>query len=223
MLSSNKIRLILTDDHKIVREGISSLLERNDEIEIVGQASNGQETLDLLTTTPADVVLMDVNMPVMDGYEATTKIRELYPNVKIIALSVISDESCIHRMLECGALGYLLKSTGKEELFHAIRLVYNGTPYISSDASMKLLSKILSSNSNSVATKTEANGRQLLSKRELEVLSLIADGYTNSEIADMLFTSKRTIETHRQNILEKTKAKNTANLIKYAFQHKLIE
>lgn len=224
MLSGNKIRLILTDDHKIVRQGICSLLERNEEIEIVGQASNGLETLELLATTPADVVLMDVKMPVMNGYETTCKIRELYPDTKVIALSVISDESSIHKMLESGALGYLLKSTGKEELVLAISLVHNGTQYICSDASIKLLNKVLNlgieSNGNG---ESHLNGKQVLSKRELEVLSLIADGYTNSEIAEMLFTSKRTIETHRQNILEKTKAKNTANLIKYAFQHKLIK
>lgn len=220
MLTNNRIRLVITDDHKIVREGICSLLARNNEIEIVGHASDGQSTLELLTVTEADIVLMDINMPIMDGYEATRIIRERHPATKVIALSVLNDEACIHRILECGAHGYILKSAGKDELFMAIQLVHNGTPYISSDASMRMLDKVLNPISKEVAILPP--GSQVLSKRELEVLALIADGYTNAEIADMLFTSKRTIETHRQNILEKTKAKNTANLIKYAFQHKLI-
>ncbi|WP_299824741.1 response regulator transcription factor [uncultured Pontibacter sp.] len=219
MKQSDKIRIIITDDHKIIREGICSLLANNEEIEIVGDASNGAEALDLLATTPADVVLMDVNMPVMDGYEATRAIHEQYPDTKVVALSVLNDETCIHRMLESGALGYILKSSGKEELFMAIKLVYNGTPYISSDAAMQLLDRVINPLQEG---ETHGNESNILSKREMEVLALIAEGYTNAEIADKLFTSKRTIETHRQNILEKTKSKNTAKLIKYAFQNKLI-
>lgn len=220
MLLEKKVKLIIVDDHKIIREGLCSLLAGHNEIEIIGEASNGQETLNILADTQADVVLMDVNMPVMNGYEATRSIREHFPFTKVIALSVLNDEGNISRMLESGAHGYISKSAGKEELFLAIKLVYNGTPYISSDISIRILDRV---NDPLYGKEVVAQAdKQVLSKREMEVLALISEGYTNAEIADKLFTSKRTIETHRQNILEKTKSKNTAHLIKYAFQQNLI-
>ncbi|MEJ8803838.1 response regulator transcription factor [Pontibacter sp. H249] len=220
MSLGNKIRVIITDDHKILREGLQALLERYDDIEVVGEACNGQEVLALLEEMQADVVLMDINMPVMDGYEATRQICARFPEVKVLALSVLYKEQCVNTIITSGASGYLLKSAGKEELRMAIQLVHRGTPFISSDISLKMLGRKTSFAEES--DKLDTDERHNLSKRELEVLCLIAEGYTNSEIAEKLFTSKRTIETHRQNILDKTKAKNTANLIKYAFLHNLI-
>ena len=194
------------------------LLQEDKEIEVVGEASNGVELLELLSRVPADVVLMDINMPEMDGFEATVHVKRDYSETKVIALSMLNNLPFVQKIMLCGASGYLLKTTGKEELRSAIKLVASGTNYICSELSINMLTSSLSPE----PVKSAASEQAGLSKREVEVLLLIAEGYTNAEIADKLFTSKRTIETHRQNILEKTGAKNTANLIKYAIGHKII-
>lgn len=210
------IRVVLTDDHNIIREGLRSLLEDDDETEVVGEASNGQELLKLLEHTPADVVLLDINMPVMDGYEAAKQVKERFPDTKVLALSMLNSEPFVQKMMENGASGYILKNTGKAELRSAIKLVANGNQFMCADLAIRFLNK---SSTPEEESEKANRGSNILSKRELEVLGLIAEGYTNAEIADKLFTSKRTIETHRQNILEKTNAKNTANLVKYAIQN----
>ncbi|MHA6247231.1 response regulator [Pontibacter sp. CAU 1760] len=220
MPDKKPIRVVVTDDHTIIREGLKSLLERDQALVVVGEASNGNELLELLAHTPADVVLMDINMPYMDGIVATRQVLELYPDTKVIALSMLINMPVVEKMIQSGASGYLLKTSGKEELSSAIQLVASGTTYICSDLSLAMLNKSASPGKPTEAT---ASRGSILSKRELEVLSLVAEGYTNAAIAEKLFTSKRTIETHRQNIIEKTQTKNTANLIKYAIQHKLIE
>lgn len=220
MPDKKPIRVVVTDDHTIIRDGIKSLLERDQGLVVVGEASNGNELLELLAHTPADVVLMDINMPHMDGIAATRQVLKLYPDTKVIALSMLNNMPVVEKMIQSGASGYLLKTSSKEELSSAIQLVASGTTYICSDLSLAMLNKSASPGKPTEAT---ASRGSILSKRELEVLALIAEGYTNAAIAEKLFTSKRTIETHRQNIIEKTQTKNTANLIKYAIQHKLIE
>ncbi|MFD2247371.1 response regulator transcription factor [Pontibacter ruber] len=215
------INLIITDDHKIIRDGLKSLLRGEESIRVVGEASNGNELISLLATTPADVVLMDLNMPEKDGYETTKYLAEHYPKVKVLVLSMLDHESYVNRIINAGASGYILKNAGKEELRSAIQLVAAGTPYICSEVAMDLLKRSHAPASTSVSIPT-TSGTKDLSKREMEVLALIAEGYTNAEIADKLFTSKRTVETHRQNLLEKTNSKNTATLIKYALQRGLI-
>ncbi|WP_242918505.1 response regulator transcription factor [Pontibacter liquoris] len=213
------IKVILAEDHMILRQGLRLLLEQDPEIEVIGEAGNGEELLDLLAQTPADVVLMDIHMPVMDGFEATEQVCERYPQTKVIALSMLDNVPYVQKMLACGATGYLLKTTGREELSAAIKLVASGNSYICSELSIKVLTK----EANLKEVRPQESGEKAgLSRREIEVLTLIAEGFTNAEIADKLFTSKRTIETHRQNILEKTQAKNSANLIKYAIEHKII-
>ncbi|PRY04679.1 LuxR family two component transcriptional regulator [Pontibacter ummariensis] len=219
------IKLVLTDDHTLIRQGIKSLLQGSDDISIVGEAASGDELIKLLdeAQTEVDIVLMDINMPGKDGFETTRHIREHYPDVKVVALSMLDSEPHVQKMLASGADGYVLKNSGKEELRSAIRLVMQGTPYICSNLAMNMLHKATAS-AGPTGQQEEANENQVvLSKREMEVLGLIAEGFTNAEIADKLFTSKRTIETHRQNILEKTKAKNTASLIKMAVKTGLIE
>ncbi|WP_276497018.1 response regulator transcription factor [Pontibacter litorisediminis] len=219
MSDHHTIRIILTDDHRIVREGLACLLHSEAAIEVVGEAANGKELLELLRHTPADVVLLDVQMPIMDGYETLELLKEHHPEVRVVILTMQDNAIALHRLMECGATSYLLKDASRVELCSAIKLAAKGTAFISSGMSIKMLQKVLRPTADGAVENTTVKE---LSKREVEVLTLISDGYTNAEIAEKLFTSKRTIETHRQNILEKTHTKNTAHLIKYAMQRNLI-
>jgi DNA-binding NarL/FixJ family response regulator len=214
------IRVLLTDDHTILRDGIRALLTLQPGLEVVGEAGNGQELLALLESTPADVVLMDINMPVMDGFETMAHLREQYPDLRVLVLSMLDHENYVHRMLEAGAYGYVLKNADITEISHAIRTVAAGRPFLCTELGLDLLNKLVRTS----VVVSEGNRLKSgdLSKRELEVLHLISEGLTNSEIADRLFTSKRTIETHRQNIIEKTQTKNTAALIKFAVSNGLL-
>lgn len=214
------IRVLLTDDHAILRDGIRALLSLQPDLEVVGEAGNGQELLTLLATTPADVVLMDINMPVMDGFATITQLQEQYPEVRVLVLSMLNHENYVHRMLEAGAMGYVLKNADILEITYAIRTVAAGRQFLCTEIGMDMLYKIMRTTTPPTDTTRPKVGE--LSKRELEVLRLISEGMTNAEIADKLFTSKRTIETHRQNIIEKTQAKNTAALIKYAVSNGLL-
>ncbi|GGE99626.1 response regulator [Hymenobacter cavernae] len=213
------IRVVLTDDHAIIRDGISSLLRDESGLEVVGEAANGQQLLEFLETASADVVLLDLNMPIMDGFTTIGHLRRLHPEVKVLVLSMLDHERYVAQALEAGALGYALKNTGRSELIYAISSVANGHQFLCTAIGMALLRRLQTSEP---VTNNEAPKAGILSKRELEVLRLIAEGMTNAEIADKLFTSKRTIETHRQNIIEKTQAKNTAALIKYAVSNGML-
>ncbi len=208
----------------MIRDGVKALLN-DEELVIAGEVATGNELVELLTYTQADVVLLDISMPEMDGFDCLRYLRQHYPEVKPLILSMLEDERSVHQMMELGALGYITKSAGKEELRMAVKLVAKGTPYISSMLTMDLLRKANSSSfvpafrdGRSFQERTQKE----LSKRELEVLNLISEGYTNADIAEQLFTSKRTIETHRQNLLEKTQTRNTAALVKYAMQNGFI-
>lgn len=212
-------RLLLVDDHTIIRDGIQALLADVPDFDVVGQARNGRELLDMLADTPADVVLMDLNMPVLSGFEAVPLLRQQYPEVKILILSMLDHEKYVHQVLDAGAHGYVLKNASKEEIVYAIRTVASGRPFLCTEIGINLLHKLIQ---GPVAPPAGAKKPSDLSNRETEVLKLIAEGFTNAEIADKLFTSKRTIETHRQNIIEKTQAKNTAALIKYAMETGLL-
>lgn len=215
------IRVFLVDDHTLVRSGIRAVLSDEPSLEVVGEASNGQELLDQLADTPADVVLLDMNMPILNGVETAARLHEDFPDVRVLVLSMLGDEHNIGRALDAGAHGYVLKNADKGEIVVAIQAVAAGKHFLCSDLGMAMLRKVLASEpTSSDPTSPQANG---LSFREREVLQLIASGMTNQEISDKLFTSKRTVETHRQNILEKTQSKNTAALIKYAMQNGMIK
>ncbi|QMU29474.1 response regulator transcription factor [Adhaeribacter radiodurans] len=213
------IKIIITDDHKIVRDGIKSLLQKDSDFEVVAEAANGQDLVDLLETQPADVVVIDMNMPVMDGLKATAYVREKYPQTRVLALSMLDQESYVRQILTAGALGCVVKNCSREELIFAIKSVAAGNKFICSE----LAYKFLETEQTTAANEQAATEKEALSKCELNVLRLIAEGYTNAEIADKLFNSKRTIESHRQNLLLKTQCKNTAALIKYALVHHLID
>jgi DNA-binding NarL/FixJ family response regulator len=209
------IRVILAEDHDIVREGLQSLFKDDEDIKIVGEASNGQVLIDLLQTTPADIVLMDINMPVMNGLEATKYISKNHKKIKVLVLSMMDHPGYLKQMLEAGAEGYVLKSAGKEELLMAIKTVFMGKTFISPEVSQKA----------AAADSKELESKKLvkLTKRELQVLELLAEGLTNKEIAEKIYLSKRTVETHRKNLIDKTNSKNSSALIRYAIVNGIIK
>jgi DNA-binding NarL/FixJ family response regulator len=214
------IRVFLVDDHQLVRSGLHLLLAAQPDLDIVGEANNGHELLAQLPTTPTDVVLLDLNMPGMDGPETARQLQTQYPAVRILALSMLDKESYIYQMLDAGASGYVLKSTGIEEVITGIRAVAAGGQFLCTAAGLAALRKLRAAPAELAEASAQQHGA--LSTRETEVLLLIAEGLTTGEIADKLFVSKRTIETHRQNMLDKTQAKNTAALIKLAMSEGLI-
>jgi DNA-binding NarL/FixJ family response regulator len=215
------IRVFLVDDHHIVRSGLHLLLSAQPDLEIVGEASNGLELLAQLPTIPADVVLLDVNMPGMDGPETARQLRTQYPRIRILALSMLDKESYIFQMLDAGAHGYLLKSSGVDEIITGVRTVAAGGQFLCTAAGLMALHK-LRDGARPEAAAEPAEKPGSLSRREIEVLQLISQGLTTGEIAEKLFLSKRTIETHRQNMMEKMQVKNTAALIKQAMAEGLL-
>jgi DNA-binding NarL/FixJ family response regulator len=215
-MSVQTLKILLADDHKIVRIGLKALLRDEPNLEVAGEAQDGEEVLEWLKNNVADLVLMDIYMGKAGGITTTQQVIHDYPDVKVLALSQHEEPPLIIRMLEAGAGGYLLKNCSKEELVHAIRTVASGQPYFSQTVSAALL-KVLT------ATKTTAskNGHSL-SIRETEVLRYIACEFTSAQIAEKLFLSVRTVEGHRRNIMEKLQVKNTAGLMRYAAEKGLI-
>ena len=211
----DKIRIIITDDHQLFRNGLKILLNAFQEFEVTGEASNGEEFLRILKNTPADVVLMDINMPEMDGIEATRKGLKLNPGIDIIALSMYGEEEYYYKMVDAGAKGFLLKDSDISEVKEAILTVRKGGSYFSQELLYHVIQKIKHRENESKS----AN----LSKREKEILVKICEGLSNQEIAETLFISKRTVDKHRANLLGKTNSKNTASLILFAIRNKLIE
>lgn len=211
----SKIKIIIADDHQLFRNGLRILLEAFDNFEICGEAVNGAEVLKILENTDCDLVLMDIDMPVMDGIDATRESMAINPDVKIIALSMYGEEEYYHRMVEAGAKGFLLKDSDINEVKEAIVNVHNGGNYFSQELLQHVIRKI---RSRETETK-HAN----LSTREKEILYNICEGLSNQEIAERLFISKRTVDKHRANLLSKTNSRNTASLILYAIKNKIIE
>jgi two-component system response regulator NreC len=213
-----KIKVLLVEDHEIVRKGIKAIVESDPEIEVSGEASNGIEAIQKLKSLEVDLVLMDMNMPEMNGYECTKLVKQYHPAVKVLILSMHDHENYLIDMLTAGADGYILKNASKDELIFALRKIKNGGIYIGSEFTVNIVSKYKSSN-HQLNGNTEID----LSERERDVLNLIAEGHTNAEIAEKLFTSIRTIETRRKRLLEKTGTTNTATLIRFAVKNGLVE
>lgn len=210
-----KIRIIIADDHQLFRNGLKILLDSFPEFEVTGEASNGEEFLKLLNNTEADIALMDINMPEMDGIEATRKGLRICPGINIIALSMYGEEEYYYKMVDAGAKGFLLKDSDIAEVKEAIMTVNKGGSYFSQELLYHVIQKIKHREHESKS----AN----LSKREKEILFKICEGLSNQEIAETLFISKRTVDKHRANLLSKTNSKNTASLILFAIRNKLIE
>ena len=219
----NTVKILLVEDHMVVRNGIKLLLESQGEFKVIGEASDGTEALSQLADgVVPDIVLTDVSMELMDGMELLKNIRQKYPFVKVVILSMLSQIRYVVEGFKNGLSGYLLKNIHYNELLFGLKHVAEGGRYISEEISLALLEQVSSDrlyNDDGANIILELD----LNERELEVLKLIADGFTNLEIADKIFLSKRTVEGYRQNLLDKTKVKNTAELVKYAFQHGLLK
>jgi DNA-binding NarL/FixJ family response regulator len=214
------INILLAEPQKIMREGIKSLLKDQPDIKIIGHAETGKDIIDQLSILPVNVVILDNSQTEMNGIETTKYIKEHYREVKVLATSAFEDQDNMMLMFEAGAEGYILKRSGVEDLIKAIKRISEGNSYLCSDMAFGIIGK-LKENRSSISKKEHAKVPEL-SPREQEVLHLISEGYTNSEIAEKIFSSKRTVETHRKNIITKTETRNTASLIKYAIFNQMI-
>jgi DNA-binding NarL/FixJ family response regulator len=213
------INIVLVEDHNIVRDGIRSLLEKEEGLNVSGEAGNGVEALSLLASgVNADVIIADMNMPEMNGVDLIKQVKELYPEKNAVVLSMLDHEKYIYQAFVAGAQGYLLKNVSADELVFAIKHIDAGGKYLCSELAFKLLDKSIYAPEMAFNEHPDFD----LSKREAEVLNLIAEGLTNTQIADKLFTSKRTVEGHRFNLMSKTNSKNTAALIKFAVLNVII-
>lgn len=212
------LRIFLVDDHQLFLDGLKTLLSQLAGIEVVGTTNNGQQALELLKNKPCDVVIMDINMPQMDGIEATQQIIAKYPNIKVLIVSMNLELGMIKKAIQAGAAGYILKNTGKEELKNALFHLMEGESYFSKEVSMQLAREYMpqtkNTNKNDVHT-------VYLTPREMEIIKLFAAEYTPAEISEKLFISTQTVETHRKNLLKKLDLKNTISLVKYAMKHGL--
>jgi DNA-binding NarL/FixJ family response regulator len=212
------IELIITDDHAIFREGLGFVISQIPDFKLVGEASNGLELIELLKNLKADIILLDISMPQMDGIEATSKILAKNPNQKIITLSSFGQEAYYYKMIKAGVMGFVEKKAGKTELEEAIRTVASGQNYFPQGILRQLIFKV--SNSGEEAIQNDLIN---LTNREKEVLLLICQGFSNTEIGEKLFLSPKTIDNHRTNLLQKTNTRNSANLVMFAIKNKLID
>ena len=209
----NEIKLIIADDHELFRKGLAELLRKQDDIKIVKSVGDGLEFMELINSQfEADIVLLDITMPNMDGFQVLKELKTSNSDIKPIVISMHNDGNYIAKCAKMGAYGYLLKNTDEAELILAIRSVSSGKKYFSAEISEKMINFM----------STQSISENVLSNKETEVLGLISKGLTTKEIAEKLFVSSRTIETHRANILKKLEVKNTAELIKKAAKINLI-
>jgi len=215
-MSKTPHKIMLVDDHTLFRNGLRILLNNLKEYKVTAEAANGREFIDLLETQAPDLVLLDIDMPVMDGIEAARLALEKLPDLKIITLSMYGEEDYYYKMVDAGVKGFLLKNSDINEVKGALQAVLEGGTYFSSELLKNLV--------NSLRSKSQHHEKQnVLSERETEILILICQGFSNQEIADQLYISKRTVDKHRSNILEKSESKNTAQLVMYAIKNQLVE
>jgi DNA-binding NarL/FixJ family response regulator len=218
MKPSDKIKIIIADDHKMMIDGLLSMLSDEKNMEIIGVANNGEEVLKILETKNADLVLTDINMPLMNGIELTKALKQKYSSIKILALSMFGDIEHIQEMLNAGISGYVLKNTGNKELVDAINSIANGGTYYDNDVAAEMMRSLTQNNQKKVAIE-----KVNLTEREIEIIKLIAKEMNNATIGDALFISERTVESHRKNIYRKTNTTNIVGLLKFAFANGLAE
>lgn len=214
---TKEVNILIADDHQIVIDGLKNILTNVSGIRVAATAGNGKEAIEICTSLKIDVILMDIDMPEMDGIEATKRLKQKFSGIKILVLSMHNEKGIIQEVINAGADGYLLKNTNQTELIGAIKKVCSGEKYFSSDVTLTLIN-------NSASNQTENNKHLVsnLTEREIEIIQLIAEGLSNKEIGDKLFISHRTVDTHRTNIMKKIDVHNVAGLIRFAINNNLV-
>jgi DNA-binding NarL/FixJ family response regulator len=213
------IRVLIAEDHLMVRAGIRALLEKAGDIHVLGEASNGQEAIELAEKLKPDVLVMDIMMPRLNGVQAAENIRKLKLPTHILLLSMYSDQGLIYQALQSGVKGYVLKSSVSDELLWAVRAVANGKTYLSSQVSEIVVEQAVNPHTSGLEHDPFSN----LSPREKEILQLIAEEHTSSEIASLLFISEKTVEKHRASLMEKLNVRNLAGLVRVAVKYRLVD
>jgi len=213
-----KIKIVLVDDHQMFRDGVKSVLSDEENIELIGEVGNGNDLYELLKIDSPDLIITDISMPDISGIEITKYVTENYPEIKILILSMHSNVEFITKSLGAGANGYLPKDTSMNELLEAINTIYKGENYFNKDISDTILKSII----NKSKSAKENSKNESLTKREMEIVSLVVEGLANKEIADKLFISVRTVDSHKNNIMQKLNLKSSVELVKYAIKNKLV-
>lgn len=213
------IKILIADDHAMFADGIASILKNEDSLEVVGQCLDGPSVIKFLQDKPADILLLDVNLPGMSGIDVCKEVTSKFKDTKVLAISMFNEESFVTEILNNGAMGYILKNTGREELMKAINTVLSGKSYFSDDVTQTIMKGLMKQRTASKKTEPEL---PKISRREKEVLELIIKEHTTQEIADELFISLKTVESHRSNLLAKLNARNTAGLVRIALEKNLL-
>jgi len=216
-------KVLIADDHELIRNGIKDMLLTSEEFKLVGEAEDGQEAIELSKKYSPDILIMDIAMPNVSGLEATETIKAEFPDIKILILTMHEDEEYIIRMYEAGASGYILKNAKMPELLDAIKTIAKGDFYFNNEVTQIMLKGMQEKNRESAKPSSFEKDASVLTDREIEIVKLIADGLSNKEIAEHLFISVRTVETHRKNLMKKIKVKNTAEIIKFAIHYELVK
>jgi two-component system, NarL family, response regulator NreC len=216
---TSKIRVLLADDHTILRAGVRMMLNAQPDIEVVGEASDGRHAITEAQRLQPDVILMDITMPDLNGIEATRHVKRLLPDVRVLVLTMHENEEYLFQVLRAGASGYMLKEAADTELISAIRIINNGSFYLSSSAQSMMVGDYL----QRVRSGEERDSYSELTEREREILKHVAEGYTNNQIAERLFISPKTVDTHRTHIMDKLNLHSRAELVKYAMRRGLLE
>jgi len=216
---SNKIKIFIADDHQVLIDGLKVVLAAHKKFEIVGTAGNGMNLIDAVCKSNTEILIMDINMPEKDGIEVLKEFNDRGYCCKVIVLSSYDDINLIKEVMKLGASGYLSKDCAGDSIMEAIETVYQGKDYFSQNISRKIFNSISNKEIDGVSS---LNMQMILSEREIEVLKLIIDEYSNKEISEKLCVSNSTVETHRKNLIKKLKVKNTIGLVKYALKNKLV-
>ncbi|MAZ36275.1 response regulator transcription factor [Salibacteraceae bacterium] len=216
----SKIKILLADDHQIVLDGLKSLLSDINDFEVIGAVSNGKDAVDFIATKEKpDIAVLDIDMPVMNGINATREIKKNFNGVRVLTLSMHNEKGVIQTLMDAGADGYILKNSSREELEKGIRAICRGETFFSTDVTMSLLNQSTEITANNELPEEVKD----LTEREVEILKLVAEGYSNKEIGERLFISHRTVDTHRTNLMKKMDVHNVAGLIRIALKSGLVD
>ena len=216
----SKIKILLAVDHQIVLDGLKSLLSDIDDFEVIGAVSNGKDAVDFIATKEKpDIAVLDIDMPVMNGINATREIKKNFNGVRVLTLSMHNEKGVIQTLMDAGADGYILKNSSREELEKGIRAICRGETFFSTDVTMSLLNQSTEITANNEIPEEVKD----LTEREVEILKLVAEGYSNKEIGERLFISHRTVDTHRTNLMKKMDVHNVAGLIRIALKSGLVD